>query len=61
MQVLHWGNPLAPAINAIRGAALRRRRRPLGRHDLPVVAAVVSLLLGAWVFRRLDDRIAVEL
>ncbi len=25
------------------------------------VAAVVSLALGAWVFSRLDDRLAVEL
>lgn len=25
------------------------------------VAAVVALVLGAWVFSRIDDRIAVEL
>ena len=44
-------------------------RRPLYAGELPrlwdvvylAVAAVVALALGAWVFGRVDDRIAVEL
>ena len=27
----------------------------------PAVAALLALALGAWVFNRIDDRIAVEL
>jgi ABC-type polysaccharide/polyol phosphate export permease len=60
-QFLRWGNPLTPAIEAL--------RRPLYEGELPrpgdtvylVVATVVALGLGAWVFGRVDDRIAVEL
>ena len=60
-EILRWGNPATPAIEAF--------RRPLYAGELPhvwdvvylAVAAVASLALGAWVFRRVDDRIAVEL
>lgn len=60
-EVLRWGNPATPVIEAF--------RRPLYAGELPRVwdvvylagAAVVSLALGAWVFSRVDDRIAVEL
>ena len=61
VDVLHWVNPLTPPIYALRA--------PLFYGELPatsdvlylVVAAVVSLALGAYVFGRVDDRIAVEL
>ena len=60
-EVLRWGNPATPVIEAF--------RRPLYAGELPRLwdvvylagAAVVSLALGAWVFSRVDDRIAVEL
>ena len=42
-----------------RRSSTARRRRSRTR-STSVVAAVVSLALGAFVFRRLDDRIAVE-
>jgi ABC-type polysaccharide/polyol phosphate export permease len=58
--VLHWGNPLVPAINAVR-APLYSGEIAWADTIYLAVAAVVSLLLGAAVFRRLDDRIAVEL
>jgi ABC-type polysaccharide/polyol phosphate export permease len=59
--VLRWANPVTPPIEAIRA--------PLWEGTLPAagdvlylcVAAVVALALGAWVFIRADDRIAVEL
>ena len=60
VEVIHWGNPLAPAIEAL--------RRPLFYGHLPraadvvylVVAALAALALGAFVFMRVDDEIAVE-
>jgi homopolymeric O-antigen transport system permease protein len=58
--LIHWGNPLSPAIQALRA--------PLFYGELPtaadtiylVVASVATLALGAYVFRRVDDQIAVE-
>jgi len=58
--LIHWGNPLAPAIQALRA--------PLFYGVLPraadviylVVASLVTLALGAFVFTRVDDQIAVE-
>ena len=58
--LIHWGNPLAPAIQALRD--------PLFYGELPyvwdvvyvIVASFAALALGAWVFRSVDDQIAVE-
>jgi len=60
VQFIHWANPLSPAIEAVRA--------PLFAGNLPrwsdalylVVAALVSLALGAYVFRSVDDQIAIE-
>jgi lipopolysaccharide transport system permease protein len=61
VQALHWLNFMAPPIIAIR-APLFYGTMPDWKDALYlVVAAVVSLGLGAWVFSRLDDRLAVEL
>ena len=59
-EVIHWVNPLSPAVEAVRA--------PLFDGTLPhwtdalylVVACVVSLALGAFVFSRIDDQIAIE-
>jgi ABC-type polysaccharide/polyol phosphate export permease len=59
--ILRWVNPITPAIYALRD--------PLFYGQLPHVwdvvyvctAAAVALGLGAWVFSRVDDQIAVEL
>jgi ABC-type polysaccharide/polyol phosphate export permease len=59
-EVIHWVNPLAPAVQAVRA--------PLFLGTLPhwtdalylVLASVVSLALGAFVFLRVDDQIAIE-
>jgi lipopolysaccharide transport system permease protein len=61
IDLMHWGNPLTPPLEALRA--------PLYAGELPhlwdvvylAVAAVAALALGAWVFSRVDDRIAVEL
>jgi homopolymeric O-antigen transport system permease protein len=60
VQFIHWANPLSPAIEAIRA--------PLFEGSLPhwsdalylVVSALGSLALGAFVFRSVDDQIAIE-
>jgi lipopolysaccharide transport system permease protein len=60
VDVIHYGNPLTPAVEAVRD--------PLFFGELPAavdtvylaVAAVAALALGAFVFSRVDDRVAVE-
>jgi ABC-type polysaccharide/polyol phosphate export permease len=61
LNVLHWVNPVAPPIFAIRDAIWSGRAPHLWDVVYLVVAAIVSLVLGATVFRSVDDRIAVEL
>lgn len=61
IQVLRWGNPVAPPIYAVRDAIWSGHLPGLGDVVYLVVAAAVALVLGAWVFGRVDDRIAVEL
>jgi ABC-type polysaccharide/polyol phosphate export permease len=59
-EVIHWVNPLAPAVQAVRA--------PLFLGTLPhwtdalylAVACAVSLAVGAFVFLRVDDQIAIE-
>jgi len=61
LDVLRWGNFIAPPIYAVRDPLW------LGAAPSPAdviylaVAAVVALALGAYVFSRVDDRIAIEL
>jgi ABC-type polysaccharide/polyol phosphate export permease len=61
LDVLHWVNPVAPPIFAIRDAIWSGRAPHLWDVVYLVVAAVVSLAAGAFLFRRLDDRMAIEL
>ena len=59
-EAIHWLNPLSPAVEAVRA--------PLFLGEAPrwtdllylVVACAVSLVLGAVVFNRIDDQIAIE-
>ena len=59
--VLYYGNVMAPMVEAIRD--------PIFFGELPATGDVVysfgvalgSLALGAWVFARLDDRLAASL
>jgi len=61
LSVLHWVNPVAPPIFAIRDAIWSGRAPHLWDVVYLVVAAALSLVLAAFVFRSVDDRIAVEL
>jgi ABC-type polysaccharide/polyol phosphate export permease len=61
VSVLHWVNPVAPPIFAIRDAIWSGHAPRAGDVIYTVVAAVVALVVGALVFRSVDDRIAVEL
>jgi ABC-type polysaccharide/polyol phosphate export permease len=61
LSLLHWANPVAPPIFAVRDAIWSGHAPRLWDVVYLVVAAVVALALGAIVFRSVDDRIAVEL
>jgi len=60
LDVLRWGNPVAPSVSAIRDTIWLGRLPRLADVVYLAVASVVALVLGAWVFARADDRIAVE-
>jgi ABC-type polysaccharide/polyol phosphate export permease len=58
--VIHWANPLSPAVEAIRAPLFLGTLPHWGDALYLVVASVVSLALGAYVFTRVDDQIAIE-
>jgi ABC-type polysaccharide/polyol phosphate export permease len=60
VDVIHWANPLSPAVEAVR-APLFGGTLPHWTDALYLgVACVVALALGALVFTRVDDQIAIE-
>ena len=59
--MLRWGNPIAPPIYAVRDALWLGQAPRAADVVYLVVAAAAALALGAYVFTRVDDRIAVEL
>jgi ABC-type polysaccharide/polyol phosphate export permease len=61
IDVLRWGNPIAPPIAAVRDAIWSGHAPRPAEVIYLVVAAALALGLGALVFTRSDDRIAVEL
>ncbi len=61
LDLLRWGNPVAPPISAVRDALWSGGLPRLADVVYLVVAAALALVLGALVFRKVDDRIAVEL
>lgn len=60
-ELLRWGNPVTPPIEALRAPLYEGRLPRVADVAYLAVAAAVALGLGALVFRRVDDRIAVEL
>jgi lipopolysaccharide transport system permease protein len=60
VDLIHWGNPLSPLIEALRDPLFYGRLPGLGDTVYTIVAAVLALALGAFVFNRVDDQIAVE-
>jgi ABC-type polysaccharide/polyol phosphate export permease len=61
LSVLHWVNPVAPPIFAVRDAIWSGHLPHLWDVVYAVVAALFALGLAAYVFTTVDDRIAVEL
>jgi ABC-type polysaccharide/polyol phosphate export permease len=60
-EILRWGNPITPPIEALRYPLYAGRLPRAGDVVYLAVAAIAALALGAFVFSRVDDRIAVEL
>jgi homopolymeric O-antigen transport system permease protein len=61
MEILHWGNPATPFVESIRGPLFYGQYPGLGDVLYVVIGSAVALTIGAAVFRRLDDQLAVEL
>ena len=57
---IHWLNPLSPAIEAIRAPLFYGRMPFWGDALYLVVGCALALVLGAVVFNRVDDQIAIE-
>ena len=60
VDLLHWGNPITPAVEAYRAPLYGGGLPALSDLLYLVVAAGVALVLGALVFSGVDDRIASE-
>ena len=60
IDLLHWGNPVTPAVEAYRAPLYAGELPSLGVTIYVCVAAVIALALGALVFSSVDDRIASE-
>jgi lipopolysaccharide transport system permease protein len=60
VDLIHWGNPLSPMIEALRDPLFHGQLPSLGDTVYTIVAALAALVLGAYVFSRVDDQIAVE-
>ena len=60
LDLLRWGNPVSPPIFAVRDALWSGHLPRLADVVYLFVATAIALVLGAWVFSRVDDAIAVE-
>ena len=60
VDLVHYANPLTPAIEAVRDPLFFGTVPSKGDAVYLAVSAVLALGLGAFVFGRVDDRIAVE-
>ena len=60
IEAIHWANPLSPAIEAVRAPLFLGRLPFWGDALYLIVAALAALALGAFVFSRVDDQIAIE-
>jgi len=58
--VIHWANPLSPAVQAVRAPLFLGQMPFWGDVLYLFVACFAALALGAFVFTRVDDVIAVE-
>ena len=61
VDLLHYGNPVAPFVIAIRDPIFFGELPSAGDVAYVIVAALVALGGAALVFRRLDDQLAAQL
>jgi len=61
IELLKWGNPVAPPLAAIRDSLWSAQGPSAADVIYLAVAAAVSLVAGSLVFARIDDRLAIEL
>jgi homopolymeric O-antigen transport system permease protein len=61
VEIISYGNFITPAIYAVRDPLFWGRMPHAADVVYLCVAALVALVLGAYVFNKVDDRIAVEL
>jgi ABC-type polysaccharide/polyol phosphate export permease len=59
-QVIHWVNPLSPPVEAVRAPLFDGTLPFWGDFLYLLVACLLSLALGAFVFTRVDDQIAID-
>jgi ABC-type polysaccharide/polyol phosphate export permease len=60
VDVIHWGNPLSPVVEALHDVLFYGTLPTLGDTLYTAAAAVIALGLGAFTFNRVDDEIAVQ-
>ena len=60
VDLIHWANFLTPAVEAVRQPLFFGRPPDAADAIYLAVSAVVALAVGAAVFTRVDDRVAVE-
>jgi ABC-type polysaccharide/polyol phosphate export permease len=60
IDLLHWGNPVTPAIESYRAPLYAGELPSAGDAVYLGVAAIVALAFGALIFNAVDDRIASE-
>ena len=60
VDLIHWGNPMTPAVEAYRAPLFAGELPPAADTIYLCVAALAALALGALVFSAVDDRIASE-
>jgi lipopolysaccharide transport system permease protein len=60
LDLLQWGNPLTPVVESFRAPLFDGTLPPTGDLIYLVVETLVALVLGAWIFTSVDDRIAAE-
>ena len=61
MEIMRWVNVATPYVEAIRGPLFYGQYPGVSEVVYVVVVGAAALVLGAFVFRRLDDQLAVEL
>ena len=61
LRLLHYANPITPFVLAVQDSLFYKRWPALGDVAYCAVAATLMLMLGMWVFGRLERDLAVEL